>query len=45
MRDVLYQVRTLRERYPDANIEVDGGLSLETIEIASEAGANFIVSG
>ena len=39
------QVKRLREDHPDANIEVDGGLSPKTIETAAQAGANFIVSG
>ena len=43
--DSFFQVRYLREQHPDANIEVDGGLSPKTIETAAEAGANFIVSG
>lgn len=45
MADMMSKVRYLRERHPDANIEVDGGLSPKTIETAAEAGANFIVSG
>jgi len=35
----------VRERYPDLNIEVDGGLSEKTIDQAAEAGANVIVAG
>jgi ribulose-phosphate 3-epimerase len=30
---------------PDINIEVDGGLSVDTIDIAAKAGANMIVAG
>ena len=41
----MLQVKYLREKHPDANIEVDGGLSPKTIEMAAEAGANLIVSG
>mmetsp|Transcript_3592 Transcript_3592/g.7463 ORF Transcript_3592/g.7463 Transcript_3592/m.7463 type:complete len:225 (-) Transcript_3592:218-892(-) len=40
------KVDTLRKKYPDLDIEVDGGLAPgETIEAASVAGANCIVAG
>lgn len=45
MTDMMPKVKYLREKHPDANIEVDGGLSPKTIEMAAEAGANLIVSG
>lgn len=45
MASELPKVKALREKYPDLNIEVDGGLALETIDQAAEAGANVIVSG
>jgi len=45
MSDMMPKVRTLRERYPLLNIEVDGGLSPETIDMAASAGANMIVAG
>jgi ribulose-phosphate 3-epimerase len=45
MECVLPKVAILRERYPSLNIQVDGGLSLETIEKAARAGANVIVAG
>jgi pentose-5-phosphate-3-epimerase len=32
------QVRLLRERFPLLNIQVDGGIGLDNIEIAAEAG-------
>ena len=35
----------MREKYPDLNIEVDGGLAESTIDQAAEAGANVIVAG
>jgi ribulose-phosphate 3-epimerase len=31
--------------YPTLQIEVDGGLGPDTIDIAAEAGANMIVAG
>ncbi|CAG8543510.1 6730_t:CDS:2 [Racocetra fulgida] len=37
--------KALRERFPELNIEVDGGLTLDTIDEASKAGANVIVAG
>jgi len=45
MASVMPKVKALRERYPDLNIEVDGGLSEKTIDQAAEAGANVIVAG
>ena len=45
MASELPKVKALRERYPDLNIEVDGGLSETTIDQAADAGANVIVAG
>ena len=45
MASELPKVKALRQRYPDLNIEVDGGLSEATIDEAAEAGANVIVAG
>ena len=45
MASELPKVQALRERYPDLYIEVDGGLSEETIDQAADAGANVIVAG
>ena len=45
MASELPKVAALRERYPDLNIEVDGGLSEGTVDQAAEAGANVIVAG
>ena len=41
----LPKVKALRQRYPDLNIEVDGGLNESTIDQAADAGANVIVAG
>jgi ribulose-phosphate 3-epimerase len=38
------KVKTLREKFPDLDIQVDGGLSPTTISAAAEAGANVIVA-
>jgi ribulose-phosphate 3-epimerase len=45
MSSELPKVQALRARYPDLNIEVDGGLGLGTIDQAADAGANVIVAG
>ena len=39
------KVRTIRDMCPDMNVEVDGGLALDTIDAAATAGANMIVAG
>ena len=39
------KVRTIRDMCPELNIEVDGGLGLDTIDAAATAGANMIVAG
>ncbi|KAI7733936.1 hypothetical protein M8C21_005322, partial [Ambrosia artemisiifolia] len=45
MPDMMNKVRTLREKYPKLDIEVDGGLGPSTIDAAAAAGANCIVAG
>ena len=45
MASELPKVRAVRERYPNLNVEVDGGLGPSTIDQAAEAGANVIVAG
>ncbi|KAH9902188.1 ribulose-phosphate 3-epimerase [Xylariomycetidae sp. FL2044] len=45
MASELPKVEALRRRYPDLNIEVDGGLGPATIGQAADAGANVIVAG
>lgn len=45
MHDMMPKVEALRKRYPNLNIEVDGGLSEKTIDTAADAGANVIVAG
>lgn len=46
MASELPKVSALRRKYPELNIEVDGGLSPgDTIEQAANAGANVIVAG
>lgn len=45
MPSELPKVSALREKYPNLNIEVDGGLSEKTVDAAAAAGANVIVAG
>lgn len=45
MASELPKVTALRQKYPNLNIEVDGGLAEGTIDQAAEAGANVIVAG
>lgn len=45
MASELPKVQALRAKYPDLNIEVDGGLAVNTIDMAATAGANVIVAG
>lgn len=45
MASELPKVEALRARYPDLDIEVDGGVGPGTIEQAAGAGANVIVAG
>ena len=43
---MMEKVRTLRKKEGKSiNIQVDGGLSMDTIDAAAEAGANMIVAG
>lgn len=45
MESMMPKVKHLRDNYPLLNIEVDGGVSLKTIDCCAKAGANWIVSG
>ncbi|KAJ3394541.1 hypothetical protein HDU92_006817 [Lobulomyces angularis] len=45
MSSMLPKVKTLREKFPNLDIQVDGGLSNDNIDVATEAGANVIVAG
>ena len=45
MPNMMPKVQALRKRYPELNVEVDGGLSEKTIDVAADAGANVIVAG
>lgn len=43
--EALDKARELRRRYPDLDLEVDGGVNLETVSLAREAGINILVAG
>jgi ribulose-phosphate 3-epimerase len=45
MPEMMEKVKAIRRAHPKLNIQVDGGLSLETINHAASAGANVIVAG
>ncbi|CAG9472265.1 D-ribulose-5-phosphate 3-epimerase, putative [Plasmodium vivax] len=45
MHDMMSKVAFLRKKYKDLNIQVDGGLNIETTEISASHGANVIVAG
>lgn len=41
----LEKIKALREKWPNGNIEVDGGINPKTAKLAIDAGANMICSG
>lgn len=41
----LHKVQHLRENYPDLDIQVDGGITLDNLADAHRAGANIFVAG
>ena len=45
MHEMLPKVAVLREKFPDKDIQVDGGVGLDSIEAAANAGANMVVGG
>jgi ribulose-phosphate 3-epimerase len=45
MPDMMTKVNTLRKKFPQLDIQVDGGLGPSTIQQAATAGANCIVAG
>ncbi|KEG12102.1 ribulose-5-phosphate 3-epimerase [Trypanosoma grayi] len=45
MHDMMPKVAELRREFPRLNIQVDGGLSEKTVDVAAAAGANIIVAG
>jgi ribulose-phosphate 3-epimerase len=45
MAENVEKVRAIRAKKPDLDIQVDGGVNLETIQIAAQAGANLVAAG
>jgi ribulose-phosphate 3-epimerase len=45
MEDIMEKIEILRKHSAEINIEVDGGIDLNTITKASKAGANMFVVG
>jgi ribulose-phosphate 3-epimerase len=45
MPEMMQKVAEIRHRRPEIDIQVDGGLNPETIDVAADAGANCIVAG
>ena len=43
--EALDKAKELRRRYPDLDLEVDGGVNLKTVALAREAGINILVAG
>jgi len=45
MANMMPKVEELRKKYPNLNIQVDGGIDPATIDIVAKAGANAVVAG
>ena len=43
--EMINKIKLLRKKFPNINIQVDGGINLENIDDVTEAGANWIVAG
>lgn len=45
MEECVVKVKELRDRFPEKDIEVDGGVGPKTIQPCADAGSNVIVAG
>ncbi|MCC8073202.1 MAG: ribulose-phosphate 3-epimerase [Clostridiales bacterium] len=45
MESVMPKIKTLREKCPALDIQVDGGINADTVTLAGRAGANVFVAG
>lgn len=45
IEDVVQKIAELREKMPDLDIQVDGGINAQTAKVVREAGANILVAG
>lgn len=45
IQETMSKVSFIRERFPNIDIQVDGGVNNETIQVANKAGANVFVLG
>lgn len=45
MEECVVKVKELRERFPEKDIQVDGGVGPKTVKPCAEAGSNVIVAG
>ncbi|CAJ0941649.1 unnamed protein product, partial [Mesorhabditis belari] len=45
MEDMMEKVRHLRKNYKNMDIQVDGGVTVDNIDVCATAGANVVVSG
>ncbi len=45
IEECLDKIKFLREKYPELDIEIDGGVKLDNLDKVMESGANIIVAG
>ncbi len=45
MESTMPKIEELRAKYPELDIQVDGGINADTVKIAGKAGANVFVAG
>ena len=45
MEKMMQKVKYLHQKYPNLDIQVDGGIGIENANIVAKAGANWLVAG